>query len=200
MIYRALLACALSTAVLAAADTLSYADSGIAFTLPGTGLVVMSWPEFTLPGNTTVKAATTKVEERKAHLTYPDGTTITTDLHGGTLTLTLSGAPANAESKGVRVSFTLPMSLQGATWTMGDKTGTFPTEKPEKPFLFQGNKDSFAISQAGKERIAIAVPQWSYQQLQDNREWKTNTFFWMAIMPINKDNLTMTVTVKPGAK
>lgn len=198
MIYRSLIACILATVAVAAADTLSYADNGIAFTLPGTGLVVMSWPELSLPSNKTAKATTTKVDGSKATLAYPDGTTITTSLNDGTLSLTLSQAPA--ESKGVRVSFTLPMSQQGATWTMGDKTGTFPAEKPEKPFLFQGNKDSFAISLAGKERVAITVPQWSYQQLQDNREWKTNTFFWMAIMPINADNLTMTVTVKPGAK
>lgn len=181
-----------------AAEILSYADAGIAFTMPGTGLVVLSWPELTLPGNKTAKASATKVDGKQAVLTYPDGTTITTSLGGGNLTMTLSQAPA--EAKGVRISCTLPMSLVGATWNIGDASGSFPAEKPSKPFLFQGNKDTFAISQGGAKRVGITVPQWSYQQLQDNREWKTNAFWWMAIAPINANNLTMTVVVEPGAK
>lgn len=199
MIHRTLLACLLTTAFVAAADTLSYADNGIAVTVPGpTGLVVFSWPDLSLPGNKFAKATSTKVDGNRAVLTYADGTTITALLNGGTLSLTLSQAPS--EGKAVRLSASLPMSLKGASWAIGDKTGTFPAEKPEKPFLFQGNKDTFAITQDGAQRLAISVPQWSYQQLQDNREWKTNTFFWMALAPINTDNLTQVWTFATAAK
>lgn len=193
MITRAIIAILCSSAVYAA-DILSYADRGIAFTLPGTGLVILSWPELSLPNNKTAKATATTVDGQRATLTYADGTVIATSLNGGTLTMTLSQAPA--EAKSVRIACSLPMSLVGATWTIGDTSGAFPAEKPAKPFLFQGSASGFAVSQGGAKRVGITVPQWSFQQLQDNREWKTNSFWWMAIAPINKDNLTMSVVVE----
>lgn len=132
MIHRTLLACLLTTAFVAAADTLSYADNGIAVTVPGpTGLVVFSWPDLSLPGNKFAKATSTKVDGNRAVLTYADGTTITALLNGGTLSLTLSQAPS--EGKAVRLSASLPMSLKGASWAIGDKTGTFPPRSRRSP-------------------------------------------------------------------
>jgi hypothetical protein len=196
MPYRLLCALLATTAVVAAADPLAFADQGIGFTVPGAGYVTMSWPEITLQSGKS-KATATTVDGSKAVLTYADGTHLHLTLHGTTLTMTLDQVPA--DSKGVGASFTLPMSLQGADWTIGSKTGVFPAEKPEKPFLYQGNADACTITRNGKPVLAITVPQWSYQQLQDNREWKTKNFFWFFTAPIMQNNLTMTVTIAPGA-
>ena len=94
-----------------------------------------------------------------------------------------------------------PNYMDGGTWRIGDGDAKpFPAEKPAKPFLYQGNATRFEFTNVDGKRIRLDLPPYSYQQLQDNREWNWNVFAWWFQSPFNKDkaDYVVTVTVDTG--
>ena len=67
----------------------------------------------------------------------------------------------------------IPINFGGSgTYAIGGAAAqTFPAEKPAKPFLYQGNADRIEIVHPTGPGFSIVIPPYSFQQLQDNREW-----------------------------
>ena len=83
----------------------------------------------------------------------------------------------------------------GGTWRIGDRVDQpFPQKQPVKPHLFQGNASTFSFSSVDGHRVTITVPEYAYQQLQDNREWGWKIFAWWCQIPFNKDKAEYTLT------
>ena len=121
-----------------------------------------------------------------ADLVYPGDTTVTLDLVGGKQVDVRFTNP-----KGIK-SFTMKTMIggqfsDGGTWKIGPGAVTpFPAEKPAKPHLFQGNAGSFAFGDAAGHLLRInGYPDYSYQQLTDNREWGWKIFAWQVAIPFN---------------
>jgi hypothetical protein len=57
----------------------------------------------------------------------------------------------------------------------------FPADKPAQPHLFQGNAETMILRSGDGKGITITVPQYSYQDLADNRVWGTDSFQWMGL-------------------
>jgi hypothetical protein len=75
----------------------------------------------------------------------------------------------------------------------------FPQDKPEKPFLFQGNDDLLTLKNFEGKTLTFRVPQYSFQQLQDNREWNWSIFEWTFFVPHLADQNTYQVKLTAGA-
>ena len=138
-----------------------------------------------------------RVEGGQALLKYAGGVALAVQIEaGGKIAYRFSG---NREAiKGFRVGELLvPFNYaDGGTWRIGDGDAKpFPREKPAKPFLYQGNATSFELASVDGKRIRIELPPWSYQQLQDNREWNWKVFAWWFQSPFNKDKPAHVVTV-----
>ena len=89
-----------------------------------------------------------------------------------------------------------PNYMDGGTWRIGDGDAKqFPSEKPTSPFLYQGNATRFEFTSIDGKRIQIDLPPYSFQQLQDNREWGWKTFAWWFHTPFLRDRAEYVVTV-----
>jgi hypothetical protein len=83
-------------------------------------------------------------------------------------------------------------------WKIDDTAGEFPTLKAAKPHLFQGNAKNFTLTNFANRSIGFTVPDYSYQQLTDAREWGWSAFFWHFNSPLNKDWKTSTISISEG--
>lgn len=92
----------------------------------------------------------------------------------------------------------IPINFGGSgTYAMGGAAAqTFPAEKPAKPFLFQGNVDRFQIVHPTGPGFSLVLPPYSYQQLQDNREWHWNVYAWSFVSPLPEGNRSPEFTIQ----
>ncbi len=130
-----------------------------------------------------------------ATLQYEGGVKLTlTTGEGGTVRLTFSEAPP--EVKYVQWDMHIPISYnQGGKWTAGDKAGDFPKEKPHTPHLFQGNAETLRITNFEGKSLSIRMPQYSFLQLSDNREWNWAIFHFKTVTPFSPDRKDLALTI-----
>jgi len=188
----------LLAAAACAADPVSLANEGIRLAVPKVGPLTLSWPTLAKKGSSERgEKPAVKLAAGRATLTYGEGIVVEARLVKAGIELTFNQAPA--EGTNLRADLELSKALRGAiTWQIGDKKGEFPAEKPAKPFLFQGNATSFFLLKGADPVLDITTPEWAYQQLQDNREWKSDQIQWWFHAPVMKDRLTMVIGIKAG--
>jgi len=88
----------------------------------------------------------------------------------------------------------------GGTYQFATKPVTpFPENKPEKPHLFQGNVASVTIRAGDGKGLLLTVPQYSYQEITDLREWGTQSFGWMTLANYSPDTALTYKIVDAGA-
>lgn len=190
---------ALSIAASAAEPkALAITEKGIAVPVEGLETVTISWPALAPKDGYSPAIAATAQQLAKAgaKLTYPGDVTVTVRLAKNEIEYGLSKLPDGIS--GLRVDASLPGSIRtGWSWTLGDKGGPFPADKPDKPHLCQAsNTVKFELLSGASAKLAIEMPAYSYQELVDLREWKTNGYKWMAIFPLTSDKLVGRVVVK----
>jgi len=106
-----------------------------------------------------------------ATLKYEGGATIEiTTTPAGDITYTFSGVPADVKSFSSTMLIDISFG-RGGKWKAGDKEGTFPKEKASPAQFFSGNTSSASITNASGDRMEIKIPDYSFMQLTDNREW-----------------------------
>jgi hypothetical protein len=89
---------------------------------------------------------------------------------------------------------------QGGKYRIGRGTDqAFPREKPAKPFLYQGNAESLTVKNFEGKALSFQIPQFSFMQLQDNREWGWSIFDWWFSTPVNPDQKVYKVKITAGA-
>ena len=134
-----------------------------------------------------------------ARLKFDGGARIDLTLQPGEGTLTLMPENLPGDVKTIRMEMLIGFAFaNGGTWKIGGAAAVpFPAEKPAKPFLFQGTADTLTVKDSQGSAITLKVPQYSFQQMQDNREWGWKTFDWYFAAPRSEG--AMRVTFASGA-
>lgn len=124
-----------------------------------------------------------KVSGNTATIQFEGDARIDVALKDGALTMTPANLPGDAKS--IRAEMMIDFNFAtGGSWKVGDgEEKLFPSQKPDKPFLFQGNADTFVLRNFEGATLKLQVPQYSYQQLTDNREWGWKIFHWQFSTP-----------------
>lgn len=178
----------LATVVLVSSNvqsaTVSTADDGVRIEGGSLGVFVLSYPVLIGDKNQELKPVEKNVASPKATLKYANGAHVTLTIAGdGKLTLDFSNLPADTQKFKMDTVIGFDFS-HGGKWIVDGKEQPFPEEKPAKPHLFQGNGKNVQIVSAENRNLSITVPEFSFMQLSDNREWNWKTFGWSVFVPV----------------
>lgn len=143
------------------------------------GTFTLAYPTLDLGDQKKHEPAERRVQGASATLTYDGGCTVTVTVDGGKIAYAFANAPASL--KGFNTEFLIPPNYsEGGRWRADAASGAFPKEKPAKPHLFQDHARAFELTDLNNKRLALALPEYAYLQVQDNREWNWNTF-WVGV-------------------
>lgn len=173
---------------------LAMEEKGVHLDVGAMGSFTLEFPVLVGTGDKHLKPIEKRVDHGIVHLRYDNGAAIAVGVAGSTIELSLKDVPDDVKS--FLLSLYIPIQFNnGGHWRIGGKEADFPQTKPSKPHLFQGNAREFELSSLENRRLFITVPEYSYQQLQDNREWGWNIFLWTARVPYNRAHKKESVTV-----
>jgi len=128
-----------------------------------------------------------RVSGRKAALKYEGGGQIDLECAAdGAVTMTVAGLAADVTR--LRTLMLIDFSYAGGgTWQVDrGQEQPFPGEKG-KTFLFQDHGRAITIKSPDGRTLTFAVPEYTYLQLQDNREWGWKIFALQFFLPVNAD-------------
>jgi hypothetical protein len=181
------------------AATLSLAERGIKITSPGLGESILEFPTLLpIAGAAEHKATATRVEGTTATITYDGGTQIALDVSDNSkIQLRFSGLTPDVRGYQMKMQVGFGEG-PNRKWKIDNTVGEFPTLKAAKPHLFQGNAKAFILTNFENRSIGFTVPDYSYQQLTDAREWGWSAFFWQFNSPLNKDWKSSTISISEG--
>jgi hypothetical protein len=131
---------------------------------------------------------------KTATVTYEGGASVVVDIsHLDQINYTFDSVPDDVKifRCGMLIDFSF---AQGGKWKMGAGADTpFPADKPANPHLYQGNTTRMQLTDASGSTIVFRVPDYSYQELNDNRAWNWPIFAWFFAAPYNPDSRVYTV-------
>ncbi len=175
-----------TTATVAA--TIELTDDGISIASGADAKYTLAYPQLVNAAKKTAKIENKKVDGRKATLTYEGGGRADLALGDGEIALTFADVPADTKMIYSTLRFPTASGI-GAKWFIGGTaSGEFPKDKPAKPFMFQGNATTFELISPSGAKIAMLLPDFTYHQLQDNREWGASVFQWQFWAPYYPEN------------
>jgi len=165
------------------------ADEGLAIDAGPLGAYVLTYPVLCDSAQKSVhKRIQVTLAGAMATVRYADGASLVVNVGGtGQVSLEFTGVPSDVKYYVMEMHIDMAFSRGGA-WKIGESEGKFPREKPAKPHLYQGNAAGLRITNAQGQSLVLQVPEWSYQQLTDNREWNWPIFAWKSITPYNPDS------------
>ena len=171
-------------------------NEGIGVKAGALGGFSFSYPTIT----TQSKKELTPIEARpagaNATLKYAGGTTVEVTTNAdGNVTYTFSGLPADVKSLSTGTLIDISFG-RGGKWKVGDKEGVFPREKATPPHFFSGNGNHITFSNPAGDALDLTIPDYSFIQLTDNREWRMNAYSLKSFININ--NSTKSIKLKVG--
>lgn len=171
---------AFSTSLSAQSIQLSADAKGITVDGGTAGRLVLSAPVISGSDKKDRKPVFTPAADgSSATAVYADGLTlkITLSSKNGTITYAFDHVPTDAAS--LKISTLLPLSynLGGTYVANGGEAKSFPGE-PGKQLFAQGSFNQLDLITGTGEGLSFTTPA-SYQQLQDNRVWNTQSFSWI---------------------
>ncbi len=186
---------------LSAAPELAFTEEGLRVESGSMGVFHLDYPALIRKGSPSLYKIIGKTPDRtKGTVEYEGGAVLTASLTpDGTVSYAFSQVPADV--KELRFNMLIDFSYQqGGKWKMdkGEET-PFPVDKPAKPHLFQDHVRRFQISNYESKSLAFVFPEYTYLELQDNREWNWSTYGLVAHVPFNPDQGTYTISITPGA-
>jgi len=174
----------------------SISESGARVSSEGISPLELSFPKLHNGSNGEIKLAERKASPPSScSLRYDDGSTVELSASGASLTVKFTNLGPSVKSFKMESLLGFSSLLDGKWRIGGGDWSSFPVEKPPKPFLYQGSCSSFELQGQTGRTLAISLPDYSYQQLQDNREWGWKTFCWWFSSPVNKDNPVYCLTL-----
>ncbi len=174
---------------------LALKQDGIAIEAGSLGTFTLSYPALIDDAQKTLhKLLEKSVAGNTAVVKYEGGAQVRLSLAGGTLKLKFVNMPADVK-KYLMEMLIDPGFSKGGTWKIGDKAGVFPREKPAKPHLFQGNANTFRFADATGQALALKIPQYAYEELNDCREWNWTIFAWKFIAPLDPYNPEASIVI-----
>ncbi len=155
----------------AAAVELKTGEKGIHINAGSLGGFELAYPSFSNGGKDIHPLVEARPAGANATLKYEGGATIEiTTTPAGDITYTFSGVPADVKSFSSTMLIDISFG-RGGKWKAGDKEGIFPREKASPAQFFSGNANSVSISNASGDHMDLRIPDYSFMQLTDNREW-----------------------------
>ncbi len=178
------------------AAELSFGQEGVEIDAGSIGKFTLEYPKFSDANYQEIhKLVQKNLTGKTAALKYEGGAQLDLTLAtNGKLLLKFAHVPADVKT--FQADLFIPFSFnQGGSWQMGDKEAPFPQEKPAKPHLFQGGTTTFRIRNYEGKSLVIQVPEYSFLQLSDNREWNWPIFQWRSFTPFDPNRLEVAFTI-----
>ncbi len=173
---------------------MTLSDKGLDLACGGMGSFTLAYPELDAGDGKKLKPIETRVDGMKTYLKYEGGGQIAVSVLSGKLSLAFDAMPATVKAFSTEMLIA-PNYSEGGHWNIGEAKGEFPKEKPAKPHLFQGHSRSFDLANINNKRLSFALPEYTYVQLQDNREWGWNTYWVQFKVPYAPDRKTYEIAV-----
>ena len=160
------------------------------------GTFSLTYPALVTKGDKAISAVRIAKDAGGVNLVYAAGGKGRVQLDQNAIKIAFSDLPADVNK--FRMEMLIPITFGGSgTYALGGAAAqTFPSEKPAKPFLYQGHADRLEIVHPTGPGFCIAIPAYSFQQLQDNREWNWSIFNWWFASPMPEGNRSPEFTVK----
>jgi hypothetical protein len=181
----------------AKAAELTFGEGGVGITVKGMGDFTLSYPVLQ-PGDK--QPLEKRVSGQHAELKYAGGVKLAMELTaGGKLELRFQDV---GDLQKFQMGLLLgPQYADGGSWTIGqNELKSFPKDKPEKPILYQGNAGSFLVKDVSGHTLAISgLPDYAFNQLQDNREWGWKIFQWQVWVPYNAGWAVHSLVINEGS-
>jgi hypothetical protein len=180
---------AISDAASAAVKTveLKLKAKDIAVSAGSLGSFELSYPELLAEGQQPRKPIEVKVAGATATLRYDGGAEVTCASAGGDLQLKFANLPAEVKNFSMDMHIDIGFS-KGGHWKVGSLSGEFPREKPAKPHLAQqDHATAFELTDAQGLGLGVRVPEFTFQQLSDFREWGWGIFNWKLFAPVGAE-------------
>lgn len=173
-------------AAIGLAAELGFSAEGVRIDAGSMGVFTLSYPTLVDSEGQIVHAIVEKsIDEAQAQVRYEGGASARLVLDAEGVTIFLTNVPPDVRAFRMETLIDFGYA-QGGTWRIGDAEETaFPATQPGSPFLYQGNAESFQLTNLEGASLALTVPQHAYQQLQDNREWGWKIFAWFFQTPLD---------------
>ncbi len=164
-------------------------ESGIVINAGSGDALTLTYPSLL---NARQEPAAKVVEKRiaggKATVGYDDGAVLeVTAENDGSATMAFTSVPDTIRAFQQTTDLSIAYG-NGGTFKFGDGAETpFPREKPAKPHIFQGNASEAAFKDPEGKTLHLSIPQYSFCDLQDNREWNWAIYQLKTITPYDKN-------------
>ncbi|MCW8130567.1 MAG: hypothetical protein KIS92_09480 [Planctomycetota bacterium] len=189
----ALLAAAFANGARAA--TLKPTNDGVHIDAGGMGGFTLTWPELqTKDRKKSFKPIDKTIAGMKAVLKYANGAQATVDVKGGEVALHFDKVPGEVDTYKAEMFIGQQFNQGGFFKAGGGEKTPFPAEQPKKAQIYQGHADSLELTSVDGAVLTIEVPKYTYQQVQDNREWGWKVNVWLMHTPLNGKDFTYRVT------
>ena len=184
----------------ARAAELRFGQDGIELDAGSIGKFILDYPLLLDAARKTVhKIQEKNVAGKSAALKYEGGAQLDLAMgDGGKVLLKMAHMPPDV--KVIQLDMHIPIAFnEGGKWKIGDKEGEFPKEKPAKPHLYQGNATLLKITNYEGKSVLVGVPEYSFLELTDNREWNWAIFHFKSVTPVDPGRTELTVTLNTQA-
>ncbi|MFO1483273.1 MAG: hypothetical protein U1F71_07870 [Verrucomicrobiaceae bacterium] len=180
----------LSTVVAVTAAGLQTTNEGVRIAAGSLGSFMLTYPEFT-PAHKIIEV---KAAGAQAMVKYEGGAECVLAVAKDEVGVSFKNVPADVKSWKMTTLIDIGFA-KGGSWHIADKEGVFPAEKASPPQIASLNGTTFQLKNAQGQSLSFTTPDYSFQQLTDNREWNWATYHWMFIVPFNADHPTAKISV-----
>jgi lysophospholipase L1-like esterase len=170
-------------------------QDGIAIDAGSLGSFTLGYPQLIDDSQKALHKLTEKSASGKtATIKYADGGQVLVTIAGASVKLKFVNMPGDVK-KYLMDMLIDPSFSKGGSWKIGDKSGMFPREKPASPHLYQGNANTFRFAGASGQAVSLKIPDYAYEELNDNREWNWTIFGWKFIANLDAANPEATIVI-----
>ncbi len=146
-----------------------------------------------------VKIVERRLSPRGAELIYEQGARATIEIDGGLIECRFADVPADVKLVGSSAQIPFSFATGGRWQAGGGEPQPFPESQPAKAHLYQGGGNEFAIHDLAGKVLRFTIPDYSYIQFTDNREWNWKIFTVRHHSPYNRDNPVIRIRVSDTA-
>ena len=145
----------------------------------------LSYPALGTKSNKQLPLIEARPVGASATLKYQGGTTIeVATTKAGDITYTFSGLTDDVKSFSTSTLINISFG-RGGKWKGGGKEGAFPLEKAAPPHFLSANGNTVSFANASGDTFELKIPDHSFIQLTDNREWGMAAYSLKTFVNIN---------------
>ncbi|MET0262346.1 MAG: hypothetical protein ABW223_05570, partial [Rariglobus sp.] len=180
-------------------STVSLSSNGVVIDNGVDAPLTLSYPLVSNETRKESKVDNATVTGSTAVVNYEGGGKLKVEVAAGSVTFDLTGLPAG--TKHLHAVLNIGPEYTGVgKWQVGTSPLTlFPQAKPASPFLHKGGATEFSLFGPTGVSTTVRVPEFCYQQVNDNREWNADLFQWHVWLPITAEATTLTLQIEISA-